>query len=158
MVDDEIDICLSGGDRFTLADFMRLRNIHSPYIFGGSVTLKDIEAAAAELDMETDGVDAFLRRQMAACNRAFEIIQAPHQQAKFHSETPVLGPEWMTDIMAAAASACPALTPDDMLHATPLVLLIHLAGAAHRRNGGITRRPSDDAAAIRLLQSFHQSK
>ncbi len=113
--------------------------------------------AADILDIPESEADRFLRRQIAACNCAFEIIQTTPADS-FQSSMPQLGPEWMADLMASAANACPALTPDAMLHGTPLVLLIHLAAAAHRKNGGTTRRPSDDAAAVRLLQSFHQSK
>ncbi len=157
MVDDEIAICLSEGSPLTLADFMLLRNIRSPYVFGGVPTEEDIRKAADILDIPESEADRFLRRQIAACNRAFDIIQSM-PEASFQSSMPQLGPEWMTDLMTSAATACPALTPDVMLHGTPLVLLIHLAAAAHRKNGGTTRRPSDDAAALAALRELSRAR
>lgn len=153
MVADEIRICLSADSSLTLGEFMSLRLVHSPYVYGGQVGEDDIRQAASLVRLSgNDGVDSALRRELEAVNRVLEILPASGPGET--QDAPALGPEWMCDLMAAAAVAAPSLTPSAMLWDTPLVLLLHLVAAACRRNSVPTRRPMDDAQAVRLLRQM----
>ena len=157
MVADETRFCI--GDflpMVTLGGFLRLCLMKSPYVFGGDVTLDDVNAACRALgSRDNANFDADLRMEMDAIWRAFEII-VPSQHAAVTSQIPEYGPEWMADIMAAAADAVPSLTVRDMLDRLPMITLIHLVAAAHRKNGGTTRRPDDQAAVAEILRSLNQ--
>ncbi len=157
MVADEIRICLSNRS-LTLGEFMSLRLVHSPYVYGGTVAEDDVRQAASlvRLSCDRDGVDSALRQEMEAVNRVLEILPAPDPGET--QDAPALGPEWMCDLMAAAAVAVPSLTPSAMLWDVPLVLLLHLVAAACRRNSVSTRRPMDDAAAVRRLRQMGHSR
>lgn len=161
MIAEELLICI--GDHkpmVTLAGFMRLCSRNSPYVFGGVVSDQDVVDATYSVDnwfgLQGTEFDNALRMELAAVNRAFEIIQADEGDGR-KSVIPPFGPEWMTDLMAAAADAMPTLTPNMMLHKTPMVLLVHLAAAAHRKNGGVTRRPDNAEAVFKALESIDQT-
>lgn len=154
MIDSELAFCI--GDlkpMVTLAGFMRLCRCHSPYIFGGDLSPRDVTDATYYVDnwcgLHGDEFDHALRCEMAAISRAFEIIV---QDAKaVNISVKPYGPEWLADFMTAVADAMPTMTPNIMLHKTPMVLLVHLAAASHRKNGGRTRRPISDDAFRKLF-------
>lgn len=157
MIADETLFCI--GDHkpmVTLAGFMRLCIGKSPYVFGGSATLDDVNAASVALGSPDNAAfDDDLRTELAAVSRAFEIIETD-MAAGPKSVIPPFGPEWMVDFMAAVADVMPSLTPNMMLHKTPMVFLAHLAAASHRKNGGITKRPTNAEAAFMALQSIKE--
>ena len=157
MVADETLFCI--GDRLsmvTLAGFMRLCVIKSPYVFGGDVTLDDVNAACKALGSPVNAAfDDDLRTELAAVNRAFEIIETDKRNGQ-KSVIPPFGPEWLADFMAAVADAMPSITPKKMLKETPMVLLVHLAAASHRKNGGVTRRPTNTEAAFQILNELEE--
>lgn len=157
MIADETLFCI--GDHkpmVTLAGFMRLCQGKSPYVFGGVVSDQDIVDAAHCVDnwcgLHGAELDDALRKELAAVSRAFEIIQTDEK-----SVIPPFGPEWLTNFMAAVADAMPSLTPNMMLHKTPMVLLVHLAAASHRKNGGTTRRPDNAEAVFMALDLIDQT-
>lgn len=157
MVADETLFCI--GDRLsmvTLAGFMRLCVIKSPYVFGGDVTLDDVNAACKALGSPDNAAfDDDLRTELAAVNRAFEIIETDKRNDQ-KSVIPPFGPEWLADFMTAVADAMPSITPRKMLKETPMVLLVHLAAASHRKNGGVTRRPTNTEAAFQILNELEE--
>ncbi len=160
MIADETMVCI--GDyrpMVTLAGFMRLCVKKSPYVFGGAVSDQDIADAASVVDnwsgLQGEAFDNALRLELAAVSRAFEIIH-PDAEGRSKSVIPPFGPEWMADLMTAVADAMPSLTPNMMLHKTSMVLLVHLAAASHRKNGGVTSRPDNAEAVFKALESIEK--
>ena len=145
----------------TLAGFVSLIDINSPYITEKEIFEVDRKLAITTLGIPDslkkmgDGVlDEFIRSELKAVFRAFGIIVSAPQSTGQKSDMPPFGPEWITNIMAAAADALPSLTADDILNKLPLVLIAHLAAASHRRNGGITKRPTNASKALELLETI----
>ena len=133
---------LSGG-AITAGQLMALWLERSPYLVGG-VPTPDADAALLRLTR-----CASIPEAVAALDTALRplcIIRTPSG-----SRTPPCydgyGPEWLADLVAAAARALPSLTWSDAMWRTPLCLLGHLAGAAVRAVGGRTERPLDTTAA-----------
>ena len=160
MIDDELLICI--GDHkpmVTLAGFMRLCSRKSPFVFGGVVSDQEVAKATYDVDnwcgLQGKEFENALRVELDAISRAFEII-VPEKQAGPASQIPPYGPEWMTNLMAAASDAIPSLTVPVMLYKMSMVMLVHLVAASHRKNGGKTKRPTNAEAAFRLLQSLDQ--
>jgi hypothetical protein len=145
----------------TLAGFVSLIGVNSPYITGKEIFEVDRRLAITTLgipkrmtDMGEEVLDDFIRSELEAVFRAFGIIVSAPQSTGQKSDMPPFGPEWITNIMAAAADALPSLTADDILNKLPLVLIAHLAAASHRRNGGVTRRPSNAMKALEQLEKM----
>lgn len=161
MIDDEVAVCLGGlkkSCKLTLSLFMKMVANRPELGMDGILTDDDIAFVGSVFRMERklDTVREMLTRQMDATWRAFEIIvQAKHSSGET-SEIPPFGPEWMTDILAGAAEAIPSLSVREMLDELPMALLIHLVAAAHRKNGGITRRPDDQAVIAETLRMINQ--
>ena len=160
MIDDEVAVCLGGlkkSCKLTLSLFMKMVARRPELGMDGILTDDDIAFAGSIFRMERklDTVRETLTRQMDATWRAFEIIQSRNGTGET-SEIPPFGPEWMTDILAGAAEAVPSLSVREMLDELPMALLIHLVAAAHRKNGGITRRPDDQAAIAETLRMINQ--
>lgn len=153
-IKSELMYCIGDNDSMlTLARFMRLCHMHSPYIFGGVVSDQNrmvAKIATGQKDLDDRLFDVEFADELAAVNRAFEIIETDKGSGR-QSIIPLYGPEWLTDFMAAVADAIPSLTPDVMLHKMPMVLLIHLAAASHRKNGGVTKRPANVEEAYKKL-------
>lgn len=145
----------------TLAGFVSLIGVNSPYITGKEILEVDRRQAITTLGipdsmkkMGDEILDDFIRSELEAVFRAFGIIVSAPQSTGQKSDMPPFGPEWITNIMAAAADALPSLTADDILNRLPLVLIAHLAAASHRRNGGVTRRPSNAMKALEQLEKM----
>lgn len=62
--------------------------------------------------------------------------------------------EWLSSIMGAVSSSCPAMTRDGILWEMPLVLVGHLVAATARANGEKTSRPIDYETAFKELQNW----
>ena len=161
MIDHELMLCISDmKPMVTLANFLDLCQARSPFVFGGEITDEDRQFAFCVVNnpfnLKGGKFDAALRMELAAISRAFEII-VPEKQAGPASQIPPYGPEWMTNLMAAAADAIPSLTVPVMLRKMSMVMLVHLVAASHRKNGGRTKRPTNAEAAFKLLQSLDQA-
>lgn len=162
MINDELMYCIGDNDSMlTLARFMRLCYKQSPYIYGGVVSDKDRVTAKITTNQMTLADSLFdekITDELAAVNRAFEIVITEKDTGQ-KSIIPPYGPEWLADFMTAVADAMPSLTPDVMLRKTPMVLLIHLAAASHRKNGGVTKRPENvEEAYQKLMELSNQSE
>lgn len=153
-IQSELMYCIGdNGSMLTLARFMRLCYNHSPYIYGGVVSEKDriiAKIAVNQKKLDDGSFDVEITDELAAVSRAFEIVETEKGTGQ-KSIIPPYGPEWLTDFMAAVADAMPSLTPDVMLHKTPMVLLVHLGAASHRKNGGVTKRPANVEEAYKKL-------
>ena len=157
MIESELMYCIGDkGSMLTLARFMHLCRKKSPYIHGGVVSDKDRVVAKIitnQMTLADSSFDAMITDELAAVSRAFEIVETEKNTGQ-KSIIPPYGPEWLADFMTAVADAMPSLTPDAMLHKTPMVLLIHLAAASHRKNGGVTKRPENVEEAYRKLMEL----
>lgn len=156
MIDDETAICLGEMKRkfnLTLSLFLKMVARRPQFGMDGVLTDEDIAFAAGKED--PGYVAPLLIRQIAAVWRAFEIIRPSRHEGAERSEIPEYGPEWLADILAAAADAVPSLGVREMLDDLPMVLLVHLVAAAHRKNGGITRRPDDSEAIAEKLRELN---
>ncbi len=160
MIANELAYCIGEiKPMITLAAFMKLCLIKSPYIAGGKITVVDRNYALDVIrnpdKLRGRKFDAAICGELAAISRVFEII-VKDSQAKTTSEIDSFGPEWLADFMGSVADAMPSMQPDTMLHKTAMVTLVHLAAASHRKNGGVTRRPIDMNDAYRQLQELNK--
>ena len=159
MIADELVFCIDIKPMITLAGFMRLTLMKSPYVKGGEITEDDrnraLEAVRNPDKLEGCKFDAALCGELAAISRVFDII-IRDPKAKSASQIESFGPEWLADFMTSVADAMPSMTPDVMLHKTSMVMLAHLAAASHRKNGGVTRRPIDMDDAYRQLEELNK--
>jgi hypothetical protein len=158
MIDAETRSMLcSSGIVLTTGHVMALALAHSPYIMGGIPSEDDIRQAMAIIgvtDMTLPEAHNAICSEIQTAFRVFEIIIAHPGTAL--KET--LGPEWYADIFAACARAMPALTWEAFLHQIPMVVVAHLAAAAHRAAGGKTKRPEDFDKAFALLDELKKKR
>ena len=138
--------------RLTLGAVMLLADCNSPYIYGGTATNADIERAKALLDarsMDNAEFNAALQQAIDTAFNIYNIIEADNNERPTRrSDIKFASPEWLTDIIAGASQACPAITLHDFLWEVPLALTLHLQLATARRNGTITSRDDGIKEAI----------
>ena len=152
----ELRICLDSGAKLTLGRLLQLKLKQSPFLDGGRLTPEALaEAISIMGGGEAVDVCSHLTEQIAAAWRVMEIYPPDGEKSK--SRYDAYSPEWMCDLIALAAEALPSLTYHQALWEIPLVALLHLGAAAHRKNGGATRRPDNDNEVFRMLQSINQS-
>ncbi len=160
MIANELAYCIACiKPMVTLDAFMQLCLEKSPYVTGGKITVADrnyaLDVVRNPDKLRGRKFDAALCGELAAISRVFEII-VKDPKAKTASKIKSFGPEWLADFMASVADAMPSMTPDAMLHKTSMVMLVHLAAASHRKNGGATCRPIDMDDAYRQLKELNK--
>lgn len=142
----EIRECLGGGGcNLTLAGFMHLVVVDSPYVRGGDVKADDL-AFAMDACQVADDCESPHDAICDAIQRAFDVfgMVVANQPAKPQNDAlNAFSPEWMADIAAAAMHA--GLTYCEAMWDVPLVMVLHLVLAEYRRNGGETRRNNAEA-------------
>ena len=146
MQDAELREMLGGslaGGAITAGVLMALWLERSPYLVGG-VPTPDADAALLRLTRRSSIPEALAALDTAL--RPLGIIRQPSGRTLPRCYDGY-GPEWLADLVSAAARALPSLTWADAMWRTPLCLLGHLAGAAVRAVGGRTERPLDTTAA-----------
>ena len=154
MIRAEVDSMLGfSALRLCLGHVMMLAEARSPYVFGGDVTPLDTELAKKIMRSELPDYEfhTALIGEMDTAFRPFEILEnddKPGDPKAKKSDVKPFSPEWMADMLRAAAQAVPSLDIEAALWKIPLVMLIHLWLAEARANGSVTRRPPDVKAAL----------
>ena len=147
----EVRECLGLGEcRLTLGGYMRLVAARSPYIYGGQVADADLEFAARCLSVDPSCEDphAEIVRALDLALGAFGMVVAPQRPERtVAAPDAAFGPEWLADLVSEAMHAAPGLTWREAMDEIPLLMVVHLALADYRRNGGRTERVNEDAEA-----------
>jgi len=158
MIDAETRSMLcSSGIVLTAGHVMALALARSPYVLGGTPTEDHIRQAMAIVgitDMSLPAASNAICSEIQTAFRVFEII--PSSMPGDRKDT--IGPEWFADIFAACARAMPALTWEAFLHRIPMVVVAHLAAAAHRAAGGRTQRPENFDSAFKVLDELKRKR
>lgn len=146
----EVRECLGLGDcRLTLGAYMRLVAARSPYVFGGTVGDNDLQYAARICSVDPSAEDAHevIVQALDRALGAFSMIVAPQRPQRDTPTDTAFGPEWLADLISEAMHAAPGLTWREAMDEIPLLMVVHLALADYRRNGGRTERANPDAEA-----------
>lgn len=135
----------------TLRQMMLLAMGGSPYLIGGDPDEEHTALARQVLDMP-DASPARIAEMVATALRPLECIVPSGGSGREGggSELPDWSPEWLAEVISIAAHALPSLGWNEALD-MPAALMAHLVLAGHRRRGGVTRRPDDEAAAMAWL-------
>lgn len=144
MIREELESMLGITPGITAGQFMSLYLLGSPVLTPDAPLTSEESSAVFGILPDFASIED-VRRSLATAWRGVEIIQA--QPSRGRSSYDGIGPEWLVDIYARAASVMPTLTWEDYLWGTPLCLVTHLVACAHRTAGSATARPEDTTAA-----------
>lgn len=162
MIADELKAMLGAGKvRITLGGLASLVVMKSPYVYGGKVTEKELEAAYRLIGHGNLGPMEFheaLQEELETAFRVFETIvpdDKPGNQSKT-SEIGLYSPEWFADIISQTCQSMPSLTYRQLMDEIPLAMVFHLSVSACRRNGALTRRPDDVKEALKKFKEMRK--
>ena len=152
---EELRGMLSEQHIMTLRKLMQLHMVRSNLIFGGRYDKTESQRTKGIIGGKRAWYAA--SKEIKAAFRALEIIVATKMGEVGGSLIDPFSAEWLADILVIASDAANDASKC-ILDKYPLVTVFHFIAAAHRRNGGITRRPMDNGSVKQALKEVRNGR
>ena len=124
----------------------------SPFLFGGEVDAEAVQSLLEACNLpagSADDAEAILQELASALG----VLGIFDSNALAGLEP--YSPEWLADVLVAIAGALPSVSLRWILWDASPVLVFHLLGAVHRRNGGKTTRKADELEMAEALKEIN---